>query len=152
MCVCLCVFICVSQNRGTQTLICVCWNRSNCPLMLVPTFPWQSVQVCFGVCLCLCVRIVCVCACAHTQHGIPIPGPNPVILRLSHSVKCSSHSFLNSPHSLVASNVNPDAHKQNFSKWHPIHYTPPHTKKGEYNHLRLHTHTNTAVSGILPIS
>lgn len=64
-----------------------------------------------------------------THHGIPIPGPNPVILRLSHFVKCISHS-LNSSHSPVASNVNPDSHKQHLSKWHSIHYTPLHTQKG----------------------
>ncbi len=64
--------------------------------MLVPTFPWQIVNMCvLSVSMSMCEDFVCVCVsvCVHTQHGILFPGPNSVILRLSHSVKCSSHSF-----------------------------------------------------------
>lgn len=148
MCVCVCACV---KNRATSTLICVWWNRSNCPLMLVPTLPWQSAFVCvLSVSTSVCEDYVCACA----QHGILNLGPNPVILRLSHSVKCSSHSFLNSPHSLVAANVNPDAHKQHLSKWHPIHNTPLHAKTDECNHCHppthTHSHAHTDVSGIMP--
>lgn len=92
----------------------------------------------FSMAHCVCVCSVCVywyiCVCVYhvvcgTQHKILIPGPNPVILRLSHSVKCSSQSHLIPLHSLVASNVSPDTHKQHLSKWHPIHYTPHHTQR-----------------------
>lgn len=58
-----CVCGCVSKIEP-QTLICVWWNRSNCSLMLVPTFPWQSVRVCV-LNMSLCEDYLFVCACVH---------------------------------------------------------------------------------------
>lgn len=119
--------------------------------MLVPTFPWRSTYshaFRLRLCLCVCTSV------SRTQPGVLIPGPNPVILRLSHFVKCSSHS-LNSSLSLVASNVNPNAHKQHLSKWHLIHYTPPHTHTQKKGNAPMYTLTFLVLSqscGFIPLT
>lgn len=136
---CVCVCVCFLKIEPHRRWFVFGGTDQIGPSCLHPLFHGE-VRICvFWLCLCLCVCASVSC----TQHGILIPGPNPVILRLSHFVKCSSHS-LNSSHSLVASNVNPDAHKQHLSKWHLIHYTPPHTKKGEC------THVHADISGTEP--
>ncbi len=146
VCVCLCVFVCVCVSKieprrhwfvfgGTYQIVLSC---------LYPLFHGRLWICVFWACLCLCVRILCVCVwvCVYTHNMASCFPGQTLSFCACHILLSVAHTpFLNSPHSLVASNVNPDAHKQHLSKWHPIHYTPLHTKKGEYNHLRPHTQT-----------
>lgn len=146
LCVCVCVWVCL-KNRATDIDLCL--------VEQIKLFPHACTHFSMAECASVCSEHVFVwglfvCVCVRARHGILIPGPNRVILRLSYSVKCSWHCFLNSLHSLVASDVNPDTHKRHLRKWHLIHYTRLHTHKKRRIQPTLPAHTNTAISGVVP--